>query len=127
MRHGRVNLLNRGTTFVWIQVSDTNEFCMRRVNITAEKREPAKMVGVCVRRPVEEKCMLILYNIYSRHFARIVKRLVPATDQPTIFVHAHDVFIVAINNVFHGKLVAELVRIRIARRGIDRKAQSDKG
>ena len=61
------------------------------------------------------------------HFSRIVKGLVAASHQPSIFVHTHDILVIAINDIFHGKLVIELVGVRVSTSSIDREGDSDKG
>jgi hypothetical protein len=60
-----------------------------------------------------------------RHFPRVIKGFVATSNQPTILIRGHDVFVVAINDIFHGKLIAQLIGIRIATGGIHRKGNAD--
>jgi hypothetical protein len=62
-----------------------------------------------------------------RHFPRVIKGFVTTSDQPSIFIHGHDIFIVPINDIFHGKLITELITIGIPIGGVDRKGDPDEG
>ena len=43
--------------------------------------------------------------INSRHLPRIVETLIPPTNQPTIFIHTHDIIIIPINDILHRELI----------------------
>ena len=67
------------------------------------------------------------HTLNVRHFPRVIKGLVSAAHEPSVFVHGHDVLVVPINDVFHGELVTELVRVGVARGGVDTETDPDKG
>ena len=61
------------------------------------------------------------------HLSGIIKGLVSSADEPSVFVHAHDIVVASIDNVFHRKLVTELVRVRVSIGGVYREGNPDKG
>jgi hypothetical protein len=56
---------------------------------------------------------------HSRHLPRVIEALVPPADEPSILVHAHDVIVIPIDDVLHGKLIAQLIAVGIAVGGVD--------
>mmetsp|Transcript_28400 Transcript_28400/g.76934 ORF Transcript_28400/g.76934 Transcript_28400/m.76934 type:complete len:201 (+) Transcript_28400:2277-2879(+) len=91
--HGVVNLVNRGSSVVWIEVPNTKQLRVRRVDVW--------------------------------HFSRIVKSLVTSTYEPTILVHTHNIIVITIDDVFHWKLIAKLIRIGVTTWRVHTEGNSD--
>ena len=134
--HGIVYLLDGRAAVFGIYAANAQELSVGRVNVPGARRRDTKEENEVQTSAKSRKRNLTTRTTPaassegshdSRHLSRIIEALVPAADQPPVLVHAHGVLVLPIDDVLHGKLIAQLVGVRVAEGRVDAEGDADEG